>query len=67
MPKKVKISLKGIVQQIDQATKHLEAAKGKVATAMEKKELEAKIKDLKEIKKDLKQICLGLNILVPPK
>jgi len=67
MPKKVKISLSGIVKQIDQATKNLNAAKGKAVTASEKKEVTAKIKKLNGIKKHVKGICHGLNVIVPEK
>ncbi|HYA62518.1 MAG TPA: hypothetical protein VED66_04900 [Candidatus Sulfotelmatobacter sp.] len=71
MPKKVKISLSGIVKQIDQATKNLNAAKGKAVTAKEKKELALKIKHLTAIKKEVKANCpkgaQGLNIIVPEK
>jgi hypothetical protein len=65
MPKKVTISLSGIVKQIDQATGKLSAARGKAATGLEKRELAAKIKNLKKIKKLVREHCRGLNIIVP--
>jgi hypothetical protein len=69
MPKKVKISLTGIVNQIDQATRKLSRARGKAATRREKQKLAAKIKNLKSIKAQVKQLCptgaRGLTILVP--
>ena len=71
MPKKVEISLSGIVKQIDEATKKLNAAKGKATTASEKKKLAIKIKKLNAIKKEVKANCpggaKGLNIIVPEK
>lgn len=73
MPKKVRVSLKGIVREIDKATKGLSGAKVKAATAMEKKRLAVKIQNLKKIKKNVEIVCLpvpgvpGLNIVVNTK
>jgi hypothetical protein len=50
MPKKVIISLHGIVRQIEIATKKLHWAKTKAISGAEKQQLEAKIKNLKTIR-----------------
>ena len=50
MPKKVTISLHGIVNQIDLAEKKLAAAEKKAVTQAEKKELAVKVSNLKKIK-----------------
>jgi hypothetical protein len=65
MTKKVTISLRGIVKQIDQATRQLSAARTRATTGMEKQRLAVKIKKLKKIKSQVKTYCRGLNIIVP--
>jgi hypothetical protein len=65
MPKKVIISLKGIVKQIDQATGKLSDARSRVAGGLEKQRLAAKIKNLNKIKRQVREECHGLNIIVP--
>ena len=66
MPKKVTISLSGIVKQIDQATGRLSAAKNKATTGLEKQRLAVKIKKLKKIKSQVQMYCKGgLNLTVP--
>jgi hypothetical protein len=57
MPKKVTISLHGIVNQIDQAEKKLTAAHKKAVSNVEKKQLEAKIKHLKKIRSEVIKDC----------
>jgi hypothetical protein len=49
MPKKVTISLHGIVRQIKIATKKLEKAEAKAITAAEAQQLASKVKNLKAI------------------
>ena len=53
MPKKVTISLHGIVNQIDAATKKLTKAKTDAVTAVEKQQLGVKIQNLKKIKSEV--------------
>jgi hypothetical protein len=65
MPKKIIISLKGIVKQIDLATGELSAASAKATSGLEKQKLTAKIKGLNKIKKQVREKCRGLNITVP--
>jgi hypothetical protein len=57
MPKKVIISLHGIVNQINLAEKKLAAAQKKAITPGEKKELGVKISDLKKIKAQVLKTC----------
>ncbi len=49
MPKKIIISLHGIVKQIEIATRKLHGAKTKAITGNERQQLEVKIKNLKAI------------------
>lgn len=65
MPKKIKVSLSGIVQQIDKVTEKLEAAKKSAAKAPMKKKLEIKIKKLKKIEKEVCALCRGMNPIPP--
>ena len=69
MPKKVRISLRGIVEQIDQASGKLSRARDKAATRIEKQKLAAKIRNLKRIRAQVKQLCpngvRGLTVVVP--
>jgi len=64
MPKKVIISLHGIVKQIDLATERLSAARAKATTGLEKRSLAVKIRKLRQIKKLVQVPCHGLNITV---
>jgi hypothetical protein len=57
MPKKVTISLHGIVNQIDAATKKLMKAKTDAVTAIEKQQLGVKIQNLKKIKSQVVLNC----------
>lgn len=57
MPKKVTISLHGIVNQIVAATKKLESAKAKAITPAEKQELGVKIQNLKKIRSEVILNC----------
>jgi hypothetical protein len=57
MPKKVTISLHGIVKQLDEAEKKLAAAHKKAVTAVEKTQLAAKIKNLKKIRSEVIKNC----------
>jgi hypothetical protein len=64
MPKKIIISLSGIVQQIDEAIGKLSSAKGKAANVLEKRKLDVKIRKLKQVRKEAREPCRGLNIEV---
>jgi hypothetical protein len=65
MPK-VKISLKHIITQIDQASEKLLVAGRKAKTNVEKKKVAGKIKELTKIKKLVRIACKnGLTITVP--
>ena len=57
MPKKVTISLHGIVNQINQAEKKLTAAHKKAVTSVEKAQLATKIKNLKKIRSEVVKNC----------
>ncbi len=57
MPKKVTISLHGIVNQIDAATKKLSNAKANAITSGEKQQLGVKIQNLKKIKSEVILNC----------
>jgi hypothetical protein len=50
MPKKVTISLHGIVKQIDEATKKLDKVKSKAITGVEKQQLAVKVQNLRKIR-----------------
>lgn len=69
MPKTISISLTGIVKQIEEAEKKLANAETKALTGQEKKKLAVKIKNLKKIKKLVKENCpkgkIGYTIVVP--
>lgn len=57
MPKTEKVSLGKIGEQIDKAVKELSNARKKTREAELKEHLNAKIKDLKKIKKEVQEIC----------
>ena len=57
MPKKVTVSLKGIVKEIDEATKKLSGAKNKAISGLDKKKLAVKINNLKKIRAAVKANC----------
>jgi predicted nucleic acid-binding Zn-ribbon protein len=66
MAKKVQVSLREIGKQIERAEAKLSAGSRAVANREVKKELAVKIKSLKKVKKQLRQICRGTyNIKVP--
>jgi hypothetical protein len=66
MAKKVQVSLKEIAKQIDRAEAKLSAGSRAVADREVKKQLAVKIKSLKKVKSELRQICKGsYNIKVP--
>lgn len=69
MPKTVKVSLGKIGEQIDKAVKELSNARKKTRETELKEYLNAKIKDLKKIKKEVKEICPvgknSYNIIIP--
>lgn len=65
MAKKVEVSLEGIGDQIDRAEKKLSAAARGVKSLVEKKRLAAKIKALKKVKAEVKEICRTYTIVVP--
>lgn len=69
MPKTVKVSLKRIVREIDDATKKLSAASKKVVDVQERKELSVKIKKLDEARKQVVRSCgkKGYTLVVPVK
>ena len=62
-----KISLSGIVKQIDKSANALAKAEKKTPNAVEKKKLNAKIKKLEHAKKLVEDICHGLTIIIPGK
>ncbi len=62
-----KISLSGIVKQIDKSTKELTKAEVRTPNLVEKKRLNAKIKNLRRAKKLVEQTCHGLSIIIPGK
>lgn len=65
MPKALKLSLSGIAKQIDASVKALNDAKTETRNPKAKKELVVKIRNLKRAKKDVQELCRGLNIIVP--
>lgn len=69
MPKTVKVSLKRIVREIDEATKKLLAASKKVVDVQERKELSVKIKKLDEARRQVIRGCgkKGYTLVVPVK
>ena len=65
MPKKIKISLRGIVEQIDQAEGRLTEAGSTVTSKPEKKKLAAKVKKLKKARALVKTACRTYTVIVP--
>ena len=66
MAKKVEISIGEIGRQIGQAERKLSAAARGIKNTVQKRKVAAKIKALKKVKSELKQICKGsYNITVP--
>ncbi|MGB7848206.1 MAG: hypothetical protein WBL63_21525 [Candidatus Acidiferrum sp.] len=57
MPKKVTVSLKGIVKEIDAVTGKLSDLKGKAITSQEKQRLAANIEGLKKIRAEVRERC----------
>ena len=57
MPKKVIVSLHGIVDRIDATIKKLAQGQSKALTQAEKKSLAVKIKSLKKIRKEVTNNC----------
>ena len=57
MPKKITISLHGIVDQIEAATKKLVKAKADAVTAAKKQQLGVKIQNLEKIKSQVIVNC----------
>jgi hypothetical protein len=62
-----KISLSGIVKQIDKSAKELSKAETKTPNLVEKRKLNAKIKKLDRARKLVEETCHGLSILIPGK
>jgi hypothetical protein len=69
MPKTVKVSLKKIVREIEDATKKLSAASKKAVDLQERKALSVKIKKLDAAKKQVTRGCgkTGYTLVVPVK
>jgi hypothetical protein len=62
-----RISLSGIVKQIDKSTKELSKAETKTPNLVERRRLNAKIKKLGQAKRLVQEICHGLTIIIPGK
>jgi hypothetical protein len=67
MPKKIAVSLHGIVKQIDLASRKLSKAEHKALTSVEKQKLRATIKTLKKVRGEIIERCGGRSygIAVP--
>lgn len=69
MPKTVKVSISAIVKEVDRALEELAEGKTLASSAKEKSAIGAKIKKIKEARKELRASCpkgsKSMTIVVP--